>query len=227
MSMQDQVNAAAEKLASMGQPVTNMAVRKEIGSGSMTTIAPLLRQWKNGHQPAVIEESEVPGFVMDAARQVYETIKTEMEAEVRRIRAEAQAAITAAENERDEALLYVDELEKRTKKAEDRYQAAKEDAKKAEMAEMRSMEYRDIIETLQKTIDNLTKPSEDDSQGTEDTDHPHYPFIKDGKPITNARSRIAMIKNFDQEQCELAKTLAAGQKTVIGELEKKQTELTN
>ncbi|MFL0807211.1 MAG: DNA-binding protein [Oceanobacter sp.] len=222
MSMQDQVNAAAEKLASMGQPVTNMAVRKEIGSGSMTTIAPLLRQWKNGHQPTVIEESDVPGFVMDAARQVYETIKTEMEAEVRRIRAEAKAAIEAAETERDEALLYVDELETRTKQAEDLYELAKREGVKAEMTIMKAEEYRNIIATLQNTINKLTKANEDENQ---DTDHPHYPFIKNGQPVTNARSRIKMIKDFKQEECEAGKTLAAGQKTVLDELDKKQIEL--
>jgi hypothetical protein len=157
MNMQNQVFEAAEKLKSMGQPVTNVAVRTQLGGGSMTTIAPLLRKWKSDNQPTVIEEQDVPGFVLEAAKQVYKTIKDEMEAEVRRIRSEAHAAITAAETERDEALMLTDELEKELSIIKDEFKQQSEETLRLEERIKETNRICEKLDDKRKTAEQAAK----------------------------------------------------------------------
>lgn len=64
----DDITAAATALVAEGQSPTVRAVRARLGTGSMTTIANVLRSWSASHQsPAASTSADLPPAVLDAA----------------------------------------------------------------------------------------------------------------------------------------------------------------
>lgn len=59
-NLKEQLFSIADRLhAEFGRFPTNAEIRNEIGSGSMSTIAPILREWRNTKTSPVSEESQI------------------------------------------------------------------------------------------------------------------------------------------------------------------------
>ncbi|WP_028294854.1 DNA-binding protein [Oceanobacter kriegii] len=111
MSIEEKIIAACKELESTNQPVTNVSVRNLLGSGSMSTIAPIVREYKTG-QPKATKES--PEWFNELSEKLWKkiesTMKREMEREIARIQKDCDQLVKNAENERDKALLECDRL---------------------------------------------------------------------------------------------------------------------
>ncbi|MFC3170456.1 DNA-binding protein, partial [Paracoccus fontiphilus] len=65
------VAAAAEALITRGEPVTNKSVLSEIGSGSMSTLVPLLQAWRETQRETQeLAEVEVPDALAASAERL-------------------------------------------------------------------------------------------------------------------------------------------------------------
>ena len=128
----EEVAAIAAALVAEGQAPTLRAVRDALGTGSLTTLAPLLRAWKE--QEAKAHAAPPPTPLTEAARQALERLGAELwtlaekqaaerleaeRAETERVRAELGA-------ERDEALQAADEAASARVKAEEAAKNAQE-----------------------------------------------------------------------------------------------------
>ena len=65
---------AAEALKTLGQEPTVDRVRERLGTGSKSTIAPLLKRWRSNHSE-VSDTSGLPGDVVEAVKSLYERIQ--------------------------------------------------------------------------------------------------------------------------------------------------------
>jgi len=66
------VREAIEALHSEGVPITNKAVRDRLGSGSLSSIAPVVKQWKM--QQAMAEQVQLPDAVAAVADEAMKRI---------------------------------------------------------------------------------------------------------------------------------------------------------
>lgn len=154
----EQVADACAAIAADGQEPTLRAVRDALGTGSLTTIAPLLRAWKE--QEAKAHAAPPPTPLTEAARSALERLGAEMwalaerqaaerleaeRAETERVRAELGA-------ERDEALQAADEAATDREKAEE---AAKTAQEAREQALMQLAAARAEKEALQRQLGAL------------------------------------------------------------------------
>lgn len=116
------VAEAAAKLVGRGEPVTNKSVLAEIGSGSMSTIVPLLQAWRETQRETeALAEVEVPEVLSTAAERLvaqvwrsamseatagHEALRRELlaaRAETDQVRVEMIDLLRGAESERDAA----------------------------------------------------------------------------------------------------------------------------
>ena len=88
------VAKAAAQLAASGKNPTVDAVREAMGStGSKSTIAPMLRQWKAQHEGEVAAaDAGVPADLLEAIRGVYERVQVGAQVHVEQLRIEHQLA---------------------------------------------------------------------------------------------------------------------------------------
>lgn len=101
----DDITAAAAALVAEGQSPTVRAVRARLGTGSMTTIANVLRSWSASQQsPAASTSADWPPAVLDAAAAMWAAARAEIERRVSAVRAAADEEIRLAFAERDAAL---------------------------------------------------------------------------------------------------------------------------
>lgn len=101
----DDITAAATALVAEGQSPTVRAVRARLGTGSMTTIANVLRSWSASQQsPAASISADLPPAVLDAAAAMWAAARAETERRVSAVRAAADEEIRLACAERDAAL---------------------------------------------------------------------------------------------------------------------------
>lgn len=101
----DDITAAATALVAEGQSPTVRAVRARLGTGSMTTIANILRSWSASQQsPAASISADLPPAVLDAAAAMWAAARVETERRVSAVRAAADEEIRLACAERDAAL---------------------------------------------------------------------------------------------------------------------------
>lgn len=101
----DDITAAAAALVAEGQSPTVRAVRARLGTGSMTTIANVLRSWSASQQsPAASISADLPPAVLDAAAAMWAAARAEIERRVSAVRAAADEEIRLACAERDAAL---------------------------------------------------------------------------------------------------------------------------
>ncbi len=75
-----QVAKAAAKLAAEGKTPTVDTVREALGgTGSKSTIAPMLKRWKSEHQETITEaESGLPAELVRAVKDIYETLQADL-----------------------------------------------------------------------------------------------------------------------------------------------------
>lgn len=123
------VAAAAERLTAKGQPVTNKTVLAEIGSGSMSTLVPLLAAWKVAQEDdAHLSDVDVPDQIAVAGEQLvarvwraamqeatagHEVLRRELlasQAQIGAVRNEMLDLLASAEAERDTAIARVEHL---------------------------------------------------------------------------------------------------------------------
>lgn len=95
------VTKAADQLVAAGKNPTVDNVREALGStGSKSTIAPMLKQWKVEHQSAVAAtDAGLPVELLEAVKGVYERLQVEAERRVEQARVLHQAAIEEAQDQ--------------------------------------------------------------------------------------------------------------------------------
>ena len=85
-----QVTASAERLLAAGRRVSLSAIRAELGSGSMTTLTPLLKRWREEHL-----DQETEGAEQQVPTAVISTITQAVEQAIREAVQETTATLTA------------------------------------------------------------------------------------------------------------------------------------
>ena len=116
--IKDKIIAAANALVGEGDDnPTNDQVRERMGGGSLSHISPVMREWREARKADVVAALEMPTDLKKAIEtsvgQVWTAASRLASITVDTVRQEAQAAITAATGERDEALGEVSRLETR------------------------------------------------------------------------------------------------------------------
>ena len=116
--IKDKIIAAANALAGEGNDnPTNDQVRERMGGGSLSHISPVMREWREARKADVVAALEMPAdlrkAIETAVGQVWTAASKLASITVDTVRQEAEAAITAATDERDEALGEVSRLEAR------------------------------------------------------------------------------------------------------------------
>ncbi|MCQ3830252.1 DNA-binding protein [Microbulbifer elongatus] len=84
------VAKAAEGLKARGEEPTVDKVRAQLGTGSKSTIAPLLKRWRTEVQGDPVDTAGLPRELVDALRDVYERVQAQAELEVQKVREESQ-----------------------------------------------------------------------------------------------------------------------------------------
>lgn len=116
--IKDRIIAAASALAAEGiENPTNDQVRERMGSGSLSHISPVMREWRESRRSGVAAALEMPADL----RKVIETSIGQMwtaasklaSASAEAVQQEADAAVAEATGERDEALAEITRLEGR------------------------------------------------------------------------------------------------------------------
>lgn len=100
------VAQAAAKLAAAGKNPTVDNVRAALGgTGSKSTIGPMLKQWKAEHEGVVAAAGAgLPADLLEAVRGVYERLQEAARGQIDQLRAEHQQAAQEAAHERDALL---------------------------------------------------------------------------------------------------------------------------
>ncbi|MBY0569720.1 MAG: DNA-binding protein [Burkholderiaceae bacterium] len=95
------VARAATELAAKGEAATVDNVRKMMGdTGSKSTIAPMLKRWKEEHQDeALAAKSGLPESILNAVRGVYALLQSDCENKIIALTAEHDALIQAAKTQ--------------------------------------------------------------------------------------------------------------------------------
>ena len=90
---------AAETLKQRGEEPTVDRVRAELGTGSKSTIAPLLKRWRTEVEGDVVDPGGLPRELVEALKSLYERVQSTAEAEIQKIREESEAAQANLERE--------------------------------------------------------------------------------------------------------------------------------
>ncbi|OIR06067.1 chromosome partition protein Smc [mine drainage metagenome] len=111
------VAKAAAQLAADGKNPTVDSVREALGStGSKSTIAPLLKRWKEEHQDAVVgTELGLPAELLLAMKGVYEKLQTDINQQLEQVNETHRIALQTATDlvrqlETDNRLLYEEKI---------------------------------------------------------------------------------------------------------------------
>jgi chromosome segregation ATPase len=96
---------------------TNDQVRERMGGGSLSHISPVMREWRESRKAEVVAALEIPAdlkkVIETSVGQVWTAASKLASATVETVRQEADIAIDAATDERDEALTEISNLEER------------------------------------------------------------------------------------------------------------------
>lgn len=116
--IKEKIIAAANTLAAEGiENPTNDQVRERMGGGSLSHISPVMREWRESRKAEVVAVLEMPAdlkkVIETSVGQVWTTASKLASVTVETVRQEADAAIEAATDERDEALAEISRLEER------------------------------------------------------------------------------------------------------------------
>ncbi len=110
--------AICDELNSKGEKPTLARVREALGGGSFTSIQPLLREWKDQRQAtAITHTADTPPELIELAKsmavQIWVKAKAEADIELQAVKKELGEKLTAAEEERDDAVVEIEKLETR------------------------------------------------------------------------------------------------------------------
>lgn len=114
--IKEKIIAAANALAAEGiESPTNDQVRERMGSGSLSHISPVMREWRESRKAEVVAALEMPADLKKAIEssvgQVWTAASKLASATIETVRQEADTAIETATGERDEALAEITRLE--------------------------------------------------------------------------------------------------------------------
>ena len=153
----DAVARAATELLAQGRPVTNAAVLDLVGGGSMSTLVPLLRAWREDQKERVTrEEVEVPETVMeqvrDLATRIWRDATEEAQTATDALRRELRDLRLQADQQQSELVAYLGKVE-----AERDDAISQRDAKVALIKDLEGERERisaDLL-TVRATVDGL------------------------------------------------------------------------
>jgi hypothetical protein len=92
------VSAAAQRLSARGYAVTVDSVRTELGTGSKSTIAPLVKRWKNEQLEGVEQLlSTLPGGLVLAVKQLHDSMRQQFSDELALAREVAESRVIELE----------------------------------------------------------------------------------------------------------------------------------
>ncbi len=116
--IKEKIITAANALIAEGiENPTNDQVRERMGGGSLSHISPVMREWRESRKAEVVAALEIPAdlkkIIETSVGQVWTAASKLASATVENIRQEADVAIDAATDERDEALSEISNLEER------------------------------------------------------------------------------------------------------------------
>lgn len=116
--IKERIVAAADALAAEGiESPTNDQVRERMGSGSLSNISPVMREWRESRKAATVAALEMPAELKKAIEssvgQMWTAASKLASATIDTVRQEADTAIETATGERDEALAEITRLETR------------------------------------------------------------------------------------------------------------------
>ena len=90
---------AADALKQRGEEPTVDRVRAELGTGSKSTIAPLLKRWRSETGDAPAETGGLPKELVDALKALYEQVQGQAQQEIQQAREECETAVGNLERE--------------------------------------------------------------------------------------------------------------------------------
>lgn len=116
--IKERIIATANALVAEGiEEPTNAAVLERMGKGSLANVSPVMREWRASRKAEVVAALEMPGdlkkTVETSLGQIWATASKLAQSSVQAYRQEADEAIDAATQERDEALSEIQRLEAR------------------------------------------------------------------------------------------------------------------
>jgi chromosome segregation ATPase len=112
---EDMVISAAEELLAEDKYPSMAAVRSKLGTGSYTTISPILRKWREGQELSKVVMVEIPSDIQTAldkfGNQLWTVASSIATQQLDKIREEARSVVDAANSERNEAMEEIERLE--------------------------------------------------------------------------------------------------------------------
>ncbi len=117
MSIRDDVYAVCDRLRAAGVTPTLARVREELGSGSFSTLSPIVKEWRDGGQMATVAvlaalPDNVDVAIKQAGQLIWRAATELMATELAAIKAEHAKVVMALTNERDEAMAEIVRLER-------------------------------------------------------------------------------------------------------------------
>lgn len=164
--MQKRIIEICDKLAEQGIKPTLERVRNELGSGSFSTINPILKAWKESRENAdTLPMSELPNEItaigLKAAGMIWKAANEQCNETVKAIRHEAEQLTEQATIERDEALNEVKRLEAEnervTTKATEQANELNELRIKIRLAEAATEKAEEATKALRTELENAQK----------------------------------------------------------------------
>lgn len=163
--MKDKIFAICEQLQAQGVKITQSAVRDALGSGSFSTIAPIIKEWRDGNTSPDEVTQEIPATVQAAANQaaalIWKAANTQCNESIKVIRHEAEQLAEQANLERDEAMSEVKRLEaendRANTKATEQANELNELRIKLRLAEATSQKAEEATKALRIELENVQK----------------------------------------------------------------------
>ncbi|MFD1216668.1 DNA-binding protein [Microbulbifer celer] len=122
----DIVNAA-EALKERGEEPTVDRVRTELGTGSKSTIAPLLKRWRAEAEGANVDTGGLPRELVDALKSLYESVQAQSAQEIQQAREECEEAVGNLERELAQVKSTLSERTQSLENVEQKLQASTEE----------------------------------------------------------------------------------------------------
>ena len=175
----ENVARAASELLAQGKPVTNAAVHELVGGGSMSTLAPLLRAWREEQRKVTREEIEVPDAVMEqlrdlamrlwreateeaqAATDALRRDMTDMRTEAERQYAELLDDLRGVEAERDAAKDMLEQVKASLAELEDEKSSLSEELNKLRAEQSALQERCGMLEAAKTEADDRATRADD------------------------------------------------------------------
>ncbi len=143
------VTKAAQAIQAKGQNPTVDRVLAHLGTGSKSTIAPLLKQWKI-EQGQVVDTAGLPDDILKAVKGIHERLQQSAEVKIEQAMAEIQAQISVTKDALETATAQIEKLKQGNEKLKKQHEFDKAD----------NRELRDKLEAEHIIVARLTSDNE-------------------------------------------------------------------